>query len=112
MDTLNLHANGIDMHLRRIGSGAPLVLLHGWPEWSRVWEPVMTRLAGRFDLVAPDFRGFGDSQKTSPGPAKDAGPEVLASDILALADVLGLGRFGLDDASGGPSRYYRAVYRE
>ena len=95
MDTLNLHANGIDMHLRRIGSGAPLVLLHGWPEWSRVWEPVMTRLAGRFDLVAPDFRGFGDSQKTSPGPAEDAAPEALAADILALADALGLARFGL-----------------
>lgn len=90
-----LEANGIAMHLRRAGAGAPLLLLHGWPEWSYAWQPVMLRLACRFDLIAPDFRGFGDSQKTSPGPARDAGPDVLAADVLALADALGVERFGL-----------------
>ncbi len=88
-------ANGISMRLRRAGAGEPLILLHGWPEWSYAWEPVMARLAGSHALVAPDFRGFGDSEKTSLGPAKDAGPDALASDILALADTLGLARFGL-----------------
>ena len=55
----------------------------------------MSRLAGEYDLVAPDFRGFGDSQKTSSTPARDATPDALATDILALADALGLERFGL-----------------
>jgi pimeloyl-ACP methyl ester carboxylesterase len=55
----------------------------------------MSRLVGRFDLIAPDFRGFGDRQKTALQPAKDATPDALASDILALADRLGLERFGL-----------------
>jgi pimeloyl-ACP methyl ester carboxylesterase len=84
--------------LTRPADGPPqgaLVLLHGWPEWSHVWRPVMSRLADEFDLVAPDFRGFGDSQKTSLTPARDATPEALATDILALADVLGLERIGL-----------------
>lgn len=88
-------ANGIRLHYLRGGSGRTLVLLHGWPEWSHVWRPVMSRLADEFDLVAPDFRGFGDSQKTSLTPARDATPEALATDILALADVLGLERIGL-----------------
>ena len=56
---------------------------------------MITRLDGEFDLVAPDFRGFGDSQKTSLGPARDATPEALAADILAVADALELPRFGL-----------------
>ena len=93
-------AGGIRLHyLRSIGtsgsSGLPLLLLHGWPEWSHAWRPVMTRLAGRFDMVAPDFRGFGRSQKTSPEPAEDATPAILAADIVALADRLGLARFGI-----------------
>lgn len=90
-----VRANGIEIACRRAGAGFPLLLLHGWPEWSFAWEPVMARLAHRFDLVAPDLRGFGDSQKTSPGPAEDATPEILAGDVLALADALGIERFGL-----------------
>jgi pimeloyl-ACP methyl ester carboxylesterase len=95
-------AGGIRLHYLRSnigstsgGSGLPLLLLHGWPEWSHAWRPVMTRLAGRFDMVAPDFRGFGRSQKTSPQPAEDATPAILAADIVALADRLGLARFGI-----------------
>jgi pimeloyl-ACP methyl ester carboxylesterase len=91
-----VQANGLRLHcLRSGGLGLPLLLLHGWPEWSHAWRPVMSRLAGRFDMVAPDFRGFGRSQKTSSAPAEDATPAILASDILALADRLGLERFGL-----------------
>jgi pimeloyl-ACP methyl ester carboxylesterase len=86
-----------DLHplLLRRRVGTPLLLLHGWPEWSHVWRPVMSRLVGRFDLIAPDFRGFGDTQKTALQPSKDATPDALASDILALADRLGSERFGL-----------------
>lgn len=93
-------AHGLRLHYLRSGGPSgppllPLVLLHGWPEWSHAWRPVMSRLAGRFDMVAPDFRGFGRSQKTSLQPAEDATPENLADDTVALADKLGLARFGL-----------------
>lgn len=88
-------ANGLRLHGLQAGHGTPLVLLHGWPEWSHAWRPVMTRLADRFAMTAPDFRGFGDSAKTSLAPSNDATPEQLAADTLALADALGLQRFGL-----------------
>ena len=90
-----LVANGVRLHYLRAGRGPTLVLLHGWPEWSHVWRPVMSLLAGDFDLVAPDFRGFGDSQKTSKSPARDATPETLAADTLGIADALGLDRIGV-----------------
>src|SRR5215218_11133128 len=88
-------ANGVRLHYARAGSGPPLVLLHGWPEFWLTWEPVMARLADRFDLIAPDLRGFGDSPKPDEGPSDRAGPEVHAADLLALFDHLGLERVGI-----------------
>ena len=74
---------------------APLVLLHGWPEWSHVWRPLMGRLEHAFHLHAPDFRGFGESEKTSLSPAMDATPDQLAEDILAWMDAMQLERVGM-----------------
>ena len=51
----------------------------------------MTRLADRFLLIAPDLRGFGDSDK----PTGPFGPEDHAADILALLDALGVERIGV-----------------
>lgn len=90
-----VEAQGLRLHLLRAGQGTPLVLLHGWPEWSHAWRPVMARLAERHNCIAPDFRGFGRSQNSAQGPAEDATPDQLASDTLALADALGIERFGL-----------------
>lgn len=78
----------------RSGAGFPLVLLHGWPEFSRVWRPCMRRLAPRFDTIAPDLRGFGET-RTIAGPRRLPTPEILAADLFRLADALGIGRFGI-----------------
>ena len=84
-------------HYLEIGAGStpPLLLLHGWPEWSHVWRPVMQRLKGDFRLLAPDFRGFGESSKTALKPGRDATPNQLALDILAFMDALDIPRVGL-----------------
>src|SRR5215468_6200832 len=63
IEHLSLKANGATFHVARTGIGKPLLLLHGWPEFWLTWEPVMSRLAGRHTLIAPDLRGFGDSDK-------------------------------------------------
>jgi pimeloyl-ACP methyl ester carboxylesterase len=94
-DSLQLPAHGINMHLARSGSGRPLMLLHGWPEFWLTWAPCMRRLRDRFQLLAPDLRGFGATDKPSRGPSRDAGPEVHARDVLALLDHLGIARVGL-----------------
>jgi len=98
-----VRANGIEFHVARIGSGRPLVLLHGWPEFWLTWEPVMQRLAGRFELIAPDLRGFGESEKPDAGPSDQAGAETHAADMLALIEALGLRRVGMvaHDVGGG-----------
>jgi pimeloyl-ACP methyl ester carboxylesterase len=90
-----VQANGIRMHYVSIGQGKPLVLLHGWPEFWRTWHKLMSRLAEEYMLVAPDLRGLGDTEKPYAGPSDQNTPEVMAEDLRALADALGLARFGL-----------------
>ncbi len=48
------------------------------------WKPVMLRLCERFDFIAPDLRGFGDSDK----PAGDFGPSDHVLDVVALIEAL------------------------
>ena len=48
-----IEANGTSFHVAEIGKGQQrLLLLHVWPEFWFTWEPVMTRLANRFCLIA------------------------------------------------------------
>ena len=86
-----VEANGARFHVAEAGQGRSLLLLHGWPEFWFTWEPVMARLAGRFHLIAPDLRGFGDSDK----PAGPYGPADHAADLLELAKRLGIERLGV-----------------
>ena len=64
----HVSANGIRIHYLREGAGPTLVLLHGWPEFCRTWRRLMPLLNHGFDLVAPDLRGFGDTEKPDAGP--------------------------------------------
>jgi pimeloyl-ACP methyl ester carboxylesterase len=90
-----LEANGIRVHYVRHSEGFPLVLLHGWPEFWYTWRKNMPVLAGEFDVVAPDLRGFGDTDK--PG-LPDLPKELLGNlveDLRGLVDSLGFERFGV-----------------
>ncbi|MBV8378532.1 MAG: alpha/beta hydrolase, partial [Verrucomicrobia bacterium] len=57
-----LTANGIRIHYLRGGAGSPMVLLHGWPEFCRAWWKCFPGLSAHYDVVAPDLRGFGDTE--------------------------------------------------
>jgi pimeloyl-ACP methyl ester carboxylesterase len=94
-ESFRVRANGIAVHGARTGRGAPLLLLHGWPEFWLTWARCMRRLSDRFDLIAPDLRGFGATQQPTRGPARDADPEVHAADMVALLDQLGIAQIGV-----------------
>src|SRR5712691_8691911 len=55
--------DGLSVFYREAGpKDAPtILLLHGLPSSSRMFEPLLTRLAGQFHMVAPDYPGFGHS---------------------------------------------------
>lgn len=83
-------SGGIRLHYVRQGTGSPVLLLHGWPGFWYDWRRVIPALARKADIVAPDFRGFGDSDKPALDPIQAYAPEILAADTLALMDGLGL----------------------
>ena len=80
----------LDLAYHLAGDGPPLIFLHGWPEWSAIWRKNTPVLARDFTVIAPDLRNFGDSRGAE---ARDVSHYV--TDIEALADHLGLTRFGL-----------------
>ena len=86
-----VEANGARFHVAETGTSAPLLLLHGWPEYWATWQPMMDRLGGRFRLLVPDLRGFGESDKPS-GPF---GPAQHAADMAALIEALGVAPVGI-----------------
>jgi pimeloyl-ACP methyl ester carboxylesterase len=90
-----LDANGVRIHYVRHGGGPPLVLLHGWPEFWFSWRKNILPLAEGFDVVAPDLRGFGDTDKPGlPDPPSDLLAD-LVDDLGGLADALGFEEFGI-----------------
>jgi pimeloyl-ACP methyl ester carboxylesterase len=88
-------ANGITIHYVRAGQGLPLVLLHGWPEFWRTWHRVIPTLAREFDVIAPDLRGFGRTDKPDLPATEGYTIGDHVGDLLGLADALGIERFGL-----------------
>jgi pimeloyl-ACP methyl ester carboxylesterase len=60
---LAVNATQRTIFLRRLGSGPPMTLLHGFPSSSHDWAKVAPALAARHALLMPDFLGFGASEK-------------------------------------------------
>lgn len=82
-----IQVNGIRMHYATEGEGPLLLLLHGFPETWYSWRHQIPALAKQFKVVAPDLRGYGETDK--PEKISDYLPEVLANDIAGLIRGLG-----------------------
>jgi pimeloyl-ACP methyl ester carboxylesterase len=78
--------NGTRLHYVTAGEGPAVMLLHGWPQTWYEWRHVIDLLAGEYQVVAPDLRGFGYSGK----PAAGYDAATMAADLAALADHLDL----------------------
>ncbi len=89
--------NGVNLSYRVDGKGPPLVLMHGFSTGSFVWEPVIARLARRFQVFRYDHRGHGNSGKP-PGPYEI---QDFADDLEAFLNCAGLDRVDLIGHSMG-----------
>jgi pimeloyl-ACP methyl ester carboxylesterase len=98
--------NGIRIHYVTGGRGEPLILLHGWSQTWRAWRRVMPALAQHYTIIAPDLRGFGDSDK----PLSGYDGRTVADDIHKLLQSLSIQRFNLVGHDlGGPTAYALAA---
>src|SRR5215510_2003451 len=71
-----------------IGSGFPVVFLHGFPLNRTMWEPQVTALVGEFRCITIDMRGFGGSGGGMPPHTVDQ----YADDVAGVLDTLGIER--------------------
>ena len=103
--------DGLDIFYREAGPrDAPVILLlHGFPSSSRMYEPLLPLLADRFHVIAPDYPGFGYSS----APAVDAFDytfDALARVMTQLTDTLSLSRYALFVQDyGGPVGFRLAL---
>lgn len=81
-------ANGVRLRITEEGQGPLVILCHGWPELRQSWSRQLPAVAAAgFRAVAPDLRGFGDSE--APGDIGAYSIFHLVGDLVALVHALG-----------------------
>ncbi|WP_291694633.1 alpha/beta fold hydrolase [Bradyrhizobium sp.] len=102
---------GLNIFYREAGSpSAPtILLLHGFPSSSRMFDGLIPLLADHYHLIAPDYPGFGNSQ--APSPKEFAYTFAAIADVVAaFTEALHLDRYALYVQDyGGPVGYRIAV---
>jgi len=85
---------GLSVFYREAGTKGtpPILLLHGLPSSSRMFEPLFSRLSDRYHLIAPDYPGFGHSDW--PDPKQFAYTfDQIAECIIRFTEAIGLPRY-------------------
>lgn len=85
------------LHFARIGSGPPLLLIHGFGGCGAVWNPLDSTLATKYQLIIPDLPGHG----SSPRPAGGYTTHLAADEMIRLLDSLQVTRVRAIGASAG-----------
>ncbi|EXB94546.1 Epoxide hydrolase 2 [Morus notabilis] len=81
--------NGINIHVASIGTGPAILFLHGFPELWHSWRHQMLSLSALgYRCIAPDLRGYGDSD-APPSPASYSVHHIVG-DLVGLLDHLSL----------------------
>ncbi len=90
-----IKVNGVSINLVHGGAGPPLLLLHGYPQTHVEWHKIAPKLADHYTVVAPDLRGYGDSEKP-PAPEGDLSiycKRTTAQDQVEVMEKLGFESF-------------------
>jgi pimeloyl-ACP methyl ester carboxylesterase len=92
-----LQTNGIDLSYETVGSGEPLLWLHGFMGAGQDWRYTFTNPPAGFQVIAPDLRGHGASSN----PVGEFSFRQAAQDVSGLLGHLGLERVKAIGVSGG-----------
>jgi haloacetate dehalogenase len=96
------------IHVRRSGTGPPILLLHGFPQTHVMWRSVAELLAERFTVVSADLRGYGQSGCPPSPPDHSAySKRAMARDMVEVMEALGFQQFHV----AGHDRGGRVAYR-
>lgn len=113
-----VEVNGLRLHYVEAGAGDPILCLHGEPTWSFLYRKMIPTLAGHGRVIAPDFVGFGRSDKlTEIGEYSYRLHYELLAGFIAALDLRRItlvcqdwgGILGLPAATQMPERFARLV---
>ena len=102
-------ADGLALGYRELGSGPPVLLLHGWPTSSHLWRNVMPTIAEHNRVLALDLPGFGTSAKPTDVRYSFDLFERIIDEFLAALDIDEVSVAGHD--IGGPIAVHFALQR-
>jgi len=104
------HVNGVRLHYVTQGEGKLLILLHGFPEFWYSWRHQIPVLAQHFKAVAPDMRGYNESEK--PVGVSNYRVDVLTADVMGLIRAFGEEKAIIvgHDWGGGVAWAFAAMY--
>ena len=76
------------MHIKKIGQGKDLVLIHGWGMHSGIWEPIIDKFSNEYTLHLVDMPGMGKSHVIDPYDLNHV-VEVISESLPTSFDILG-----------------------
>lgn len=88
-------ADGVAINVAHRGEGAPVVLLHGFPQTHIMWRAVAGQLSHDHAVVVPDLRGYGESDKPEESSPDTYSKRTMANDIVQVMAGLGHDRFAI-----------------
>ncbi len=98
--------NGINLYYETHGAGQPMILLHGGLGSGEMFGPILPALAGHHQVIAVDLQGHGRTADID----RPIDPRLMADDIAALIDHLGLDKPDVVGYSlGGGVAFHTAV---
>lgn len=84
-----IEVNGISLYVEEHGSGVPVLLMHGFPDSTRLWRNQVPFLVSNgFQVIMPDMRGFGQSGRPQEVAAYRL--QNVVADVTGLLDDLGI----------------------
>jgi len=88
---MKVESGGVSLDVEVHGQGKPVVLIHGFPDTKRLWaKQVPALVEGGFQVITPDGRGYGASDK--PADVGAYAIPFLAIDVTAVLDALSIER--------------------
>lgn len=106
---MKIEVNGTTLFYKKVGTGSPLILLHGNGEDHHIFDSLSEKLKNDFTIYAIDSRNHGKSQQT-----EDYSYETMAEDMYAFIEKMEFGRVNILGFSDGGiiSLYLAMKYRE
>lgn len=92
--TKHVAANGLTFPVADVGTGPPVLLLHGFPDDRHLWRyQVRALVDAGYRVIAPDLRGYGDAPR--PQDPKEYGLPIAVRDVVGILDTLGVAQVQL-----------------